>query len=114
MALQDTIAAAPIADALQRVQAGKSYWARVRGRLLADPITVAVTTLLLIIVVMVAAAPLIATYDPSVGSAFAERSAFPIAAIRPRASSSREILIGIRFSEPGEFAGFTLAGFLPR
>jgi peptide/nickel transport system permease protein len=71
MALQDTIAVRPLAEAVQHAQAGKSYWARVRERLLADPITVAVTTLLLIIVVMVVAAPLIATYDPSVGSAFA-------------------------------------------
>jgi peptide/nickel transport system permease protein len=71
MALQDTIAVRPVAEALQRAQAGKSYWARVRERLLADPVTVAVTTLLLIIVVMVVAAPLIATYDPTAGSAFA-------------------------------------------
>ena len=71
MALQDTIAVRPVVDALQRAQAGKSYWARVRERLLADPVTVAVTTLLLIIIVMVAAAPLIATYDPTAGSAFA-------------------------------------------
>ena len=45
MALQDTIAVRPVVEALQRAQAGKSYWARVRERLLADPITVAVTAL---------------------------------------------------------------------
>jgi peptide/nickel transport system permease protein len=71
MALQDTIAVRPAAEALQRAQAGKSYWARVRERLLADPVTVAVMALLLIIVVMVIAAPLISTYDPTAGSVFA-------------------------------------------
>ena len=71
MALQDTIAVRPVAEALQRAQAGKSYWARVRERLLTDPITVAVMAVLLVIVVMTVAAPLIATYDPTVGSAFA-------------------------------------------
>jgi peptide/nickel transport system permease protein len=71
MALQDTIAVRPVVEALQRAQAGKSYWARVRERLLADPVTVAVTALLFIIVVMAIAAPLIATYDPTAGSAFA-------------------------------------------
>src|SRR6478672_3928306 len=71
MALQDTIAVRPVVEALQRAQAGKSYWARVRERLLADPVTVAVTALLFIIVVTAIAAPLIATYDPTAGSAFA-------------------------------------------
>src|ERR1043166_1742846 len=71
MALQDTIAVRLVAEALQRAQAGKIYWARVRERLLTDPITVAVMALLLVIVVMTVAAPLIATYDPTVGSAFA-------------------------------------------
>jgi len=71
MSLQDTIAVRPVAETLRRAQAGKGYWARVRERLLADPVTVAVTALLLIIIVMVVAAPLIATYDPTVGSAFA-------------------------------------------
>src|ERR1700730_18770076 len=71
MALQDTIAVRPVVEALQRAQAGKSYWARVRERLLPDPVTVAVTALLFIIVVMAIAAPLIATYDPTAGSAFA-------------------------------------------
>jgi peptide/nickel transport system permease protein len=71
MALQETIAAGPVAEALQRARAGKSYWARVRERLVTDPVTVAVTAVLLIIVVAVVAAPLIATYDPTVGSAFA-------------------------------------------
>src|ERR1051326_6204552 len=71
MALQDTISVRPVAEALARAQGGKSYWARVRERLLADPVTVAVMVLLLIIIVMAAAAPLIATYDPTAGSAFA-------------------------------------------
>jgi len=71
MALQETIAVRPAAEALQRAQAGKSYWARVRARVLADPVTVTVMTLLVIIVVMVVAAPLIATYDPAAGSVFA-------------------------------------------
>src|SRR5437660_4005911 len=71
MALQDTIAVRPVVEALQRAQAGKSYWARVRERLLADPVTVAVTALLFIIVVSTIAAPLIATYDPTAGSTFA-------------------------------------------
>src|ERR1051326_264534 len=71
MALQDTIAVPPVAETLRRAQAGKSYWARVRQRLLADPITVAVMALLLAIIMMAVAAPLIATYDPTAGSAFA-------------------------------------------
>src|ERR1043166_9204350 len=71
MALQGTISVRPVAEALARAQGGKSYWARVRERLLADPVTVAVMALLLIIIVMAAAAPLIATYDPTAGSAFA-------------------------------------------
>jgi peptide/nickel transport system permease protein len=71
MALQETIAAGPVAEALQRARAGKNYWARVRERLVTDPVTMAVTAVLVIIVVAVVAAPLIATYDPTVGSAFA-------------------------------------------
>jgi peptide/nickel transport system permease protein len=71
MSLQDTFAVAPVAKALQRAQAGKSYWARVRERLLADPATVTVMTLLGLIVVMVLAAPLVATHDPFAGSVFA-------------------------------------------
>jgi peptide/nickel transport system permease protein len=71
MSLQETIAVPRPAEALQRARAGRSYWARVRERLLSDPITVTVTMLLLVILVMVLAAPLIATYDPTVGSAFA-------------------------------------------
>ena len=34
MSLQDTIAVRPVAEAVQRAQAGKSYWTRVRERLL--------------------------------------------------------------------------------
>ena len=71
MSLQETIAVHPVAETLRRVRAGKSYWTRVRERLLADPVTMTVTTLLLIIVVMTLAAPLIATYDPTAGSVFA-------------------------------------------
>jgi peptide/nickel transport system permease protein len=71
MSLQDTFAIAPVTEALQRAQAGKSYWARVRERLMADPATVTVMALLLGIVVMVLAAPLIATHDPFAGSVFA-------------------------------------------
>jgi peptide/nickel transport system permease protein len=71
MSLQQTMAVAPIAETLHRARAGRSYWARVRERLLADPVTMTVTVLLLIIVIMVIAAPLIATYDPTSGSAFA-------------------------------------------
>src|SRR5262249_26044536 len=71
MSLQDTIAVRPVAEALQRAQAGKGYWARVRKRLLADRITMTVRALLACIIVMVLAAPLIATHDPAAGTAFA-------------------------------------------
>ena len=71
MSLPDTIAVRPVAEALQRVQAGKGYWTRVRERLLADRITMTVTALLGCIIVMVLAAPLIATHDPAAGSVFA-------------------------------------------
>jgi len=71
MSLQDAIAVRPVAEALQRAQAGKSYWSRVRERLLADRITMAVMALLASIIVIVLAAPLIATHDPTVGSVFA-------------------------------------------
>jgi peptide/nickel transport system permease protein len=70
MSLQDTFAVVPLAEALQRAQAGKSYWARVRERLLADPATVTVMALLGLIVLMVLAAPLVATHDPFAGSVF--------------------------------------------
>src|SRR5262249_28395918 len=71
MSLQDTIAIRPVAETLRRAQAGKSYWTRVRERLLAYPVTVTVVALLLCIIVMVLAAPLIATHDPSAASVFA-------------------------------------------
>ena len=71
MTLQSTVAARSVTEALQRTQAGKSYWTRVRGRLLGDRITMAVTALLACIVVMVLAAPLIAPYDPTAGSVLA-------------------------------------------
>src|ERR1043166_9962394 len=71
MSLQDTIAVRPIAEALVRSQAGKGYWTRVRERLLADPVTVTVTTVLVAIVVMALAAPLLATHDPTAGSVLA-------------------------------------------
>src|SRR5712675_1008681 len=68
MTLQGTIAVRPVAEALQRVQAGKGYWTRVRERLFADRVTMMVTALLGCIVVMVLAAPLVATHDPTAGS----------------------------------------------
>jgi peptide/nickel transport system permease protein len=71
MTLQGTVAARPATEALQRAQAGKSYWTRVRERLLRDRITMAVTLLLACIVIMVLAAPLIAPYDPTAGSVLA-------------------------------------------
>jgi peptide/nickel transport system permease protein len=71
MTLQGTVAARPVTEALQRAQAGKSYWTRVRERLLGDRTTMAVTALLACIVVMVLAAPLIAPYDPTAGSVLA-------------------------------------------
>ena len=40
MTLQGTVAARPATEALQRAQAGKSYWTRVRERLLGDAIQV--------------------------------------------------------------------------
>ena len=74
MSLQDTIAVRPVAEALQRAQAGKGYWTRVRERLLADRITMTITALLACIIIMVLAAPLIATHAPSAGSVFARRA----------------------------------------
>ncbi|HEV3183755.1 MAG TPA: ABC transporter permease [Xanthobacteraceae bacterium] len=71
MALQDAIAIRPVADALERAQAGKGYWTRVRQRVLADRVTIAVMMLLALIVVMALAAPLIAPYDPTAASVFA-------------------------------------------
>jgi peptide/nickel transport system permease protein len=71
MALQDAIAIRPVADALERAQAGKGYWTRVRQRVLADRVTIAVMALLALIVLMALAAPVIATYDPTTGSVFA-------------------------------------------
>ena len=71
MTLQGTVAARSVTEALQRTQAGKSYWKRVRERLFADRVTMAVTALLACIVVMVLAAPLIAPYDPMAGSVLA-------------------------------------------
>jgi peptide/nickel transport system permease protein len=71
MALQDAIAIRPVADALERAQAGKGYWTRVRQRVLSDRVTIAVMVLLALIVVMALAAPLIATYDPTAASVFA-------------------------------------------
>lgn len=71
MSLQDTIAVHPVAEALQRAQAGMGYWARVRQRLLADRITITVMALLACIIVMALAAPLIATHDPGAGSVIA-------------------------------------------
>lgn len=44
------------------------YWRAVRGRLLRDPFTLAVSALLLLIILMAIFAPLVATQDPYVGS----------------------------------------------
>jgi peptide/nickel transport system permease protein len=70
MSAQDTIVV-PATDAVRRAQAGKSYWARVRERLLADRMTLAVTVLLAVIVLMAVAAPLFATHDPLASSVLA-------------------------------------------
>src|SRR5262249_2707974 len=71
MSLQDTIAFRPVAEALQRAQAGKGYWSRGRERLVTDPVTMAVMALLACIVIMTVAAPVVATHDPTVGSVLA-------------------------------------------
>src|SRR5262249_36988008 len=68
MSLQDTIAVRSVAEALQRAQAGRGYWTRVRERLLADRITIAVMAVLACIIIMVLAAPLFATHDPAASS----------------------------------------------
>jgi peptide/nickel transport system permease protein len=68
MSEQATINVPPAAEALKRAIAGKSYWARVRERLMRDRLTVTVMLLLLAIVVMSLAAPVFATHDPTVGS----------------------------------------------
>jgi peptide/nickel transport system permease protein len=68
MSDQSPIAALPEIEAVERAAAGKSYWARVRERLLADRLTLSVMLLLSLIIIMVLAAPLFATHDPTVGS----------------------------------------------
>jgi peptide/nickel transport system permease protein len=68
MSLQDTIPVPPVAEAVRRAQAGGGYWARVRQRLLADPVTLTAMALLACIIVMALAAPLLATHDPLAGS----------------------------------------------
>lgn len=68
MSDQSPIAALPEIEAVKRATAGKSYWARVRERLLADRLTLSVMLLLSLIIIMVLAAPLFATHDPTVGS----------------------------------------------
>lgn len=68
MSEQATIAIPPTAEALKRAIAGKSYWARVRERLLRDRLTMTVMLLLVAIVVMSLAAPLFATHDPTAAS----------------------------------------------
>lgn len=68
MSDRSPIAALPEIEAVKRVTAGKSYWARVRERLLADRLTLSVMLLLSLIIIMVLAAPLFATHDPTVGS----------------------------------------------
>jgi len=68
MAQQSTIVLPSRAEVVKRAVAGKSYWARVRERLLADRLTMCVMVLLAAIVVLVVAAPVFATHDPTVGS----------------------------------------------
>jgi peptide/nickel transport system permease protein len=70
MATQDSIVVAtPVA--VRRAEAGKGYWARVRERLLADRITMAVILLLFLIILSAVAAPLFATHDPLASSVLA-------------------------------------------
>ena len=65
----------PAAAAVRRAEAGKGYWARVRERLFADRLTVAVMVLLLLIVLSAVAAPLFATHDPMASSVLARLKA---------------------------------------
>src|SRR3712207_6197910 len=55
-------------QALQRAQHGKSYWRRVRERLLEDKLTLLVTAILLLIVTMAICAPWFTVHDPYTGS----------------------------------------------
>ncbi len=59
------------AEVIKRAAAGKSYWVRVRERLLVDRLTLSVTLLLAMIVIMVLAAPVFATHDPTISSVMA-------------------------------------------
>ena len=68
MTQQSAVIVPPPAEVIKRAIAGKSYWVRVRERLLADRLTLTVIVLLAVIVIMSLAAPLFATYDPTVGS----------------------------------------------
>lgn len=68
MTQQPAITLPSHSEALKRAIAGKSYWARVRERLIEDRLTLAVMLLLAVIVIMSLAAPLFATHDPTVGS----------------------------------------------
>jgi peptide/nickel transport system permease protein len=68
MTQQPTLVVPPSVEAIKRAIAGKSYWARVRERLVADRVTLTVMLLLAAIVIMSLAAPLFATHDPTVGS----------------------------------------------
>lgn len=70
MSAQETIVV-PTADAVRRAEAGKGYRTRVRERLLADRITLAVMILLACIVLMAVAAPLFVTHDPMASSVLA-------------------------------------------
>ena len=62
------VLAADPQQALQRAQHGKSYWRRVRERLLEDKLTLLVTAILLLIVVMAIFAPWFTVHDPYTGS----------------------------------------------
>ncbi len=70
MAAEETIAI-PAAEAVKRAEAGKSYWTRVRERLVADRVTMVVLAILVCIIIMSIAAPLFATHDPYKGSVLA-------------------------------------------
>jgi len=70
MATQESIVVSTRA-AVRRAEAGRGYWARVRERLFADRITMAVTLLLFLIILSAVAAPLFATHDPLASSVLA-------------------------------------------
>lgn len=67
--MSDLLLANPAAALdLAAVPATPGYWRAVRGRLLRDPVTLAVSAVLLLIVLMAVFAPLVAPQDPYAGS----------------------------------------------